>query len=98
MISLTTLRIIQNKIVDYKIKNKIDSKKRYWETGLSSSRVAKTLNMWTVNRYPNDYYRFNNLDNSDLKLILYSFNIQIPIKLFRKQELKPIKQTIDFSK
>ncbi len=98
MISLTTLRIIQNKIVDYKIQNKIDNKQRYWEMGLSSLRVTKALNMWTVDRFPNDYYRFNNLDNEDLKLILDSFHIQIPIKLFRKQELKHIKQTIDFSK
>lgn len=98
MISLTVMRLIQNKIVDYKTKHQINNKNRYWEMGLSGEKIKKALNKWTVDKFPNDYYRFNNLDDKDLKLILDSFNIKIPVKLFKKLELKHIKQTIDFSK
>ena len=98
MISLTIMRLIQNKIVDYKTKHQINNKNKYWEMGLTGEKIKKALNKWTVDKFPNEYYRFNNLDDKDLKLILDSFNIQIPVKLFRKQELKHIKQTIDFSK
>lgn len=98
MICLTVMRLIQNKIVDHKTKQQINNKNRYWEMGLSGEKIKKALNKWTVDKFPNDYYRFNNLDDKDLKLILDSFNIKIPLKLFKKQELKHIKQTIDFSK
>lgn len=40
------------------------------------------------------YYRFNNIDNADLKLILDSFNINIEKKMYQKQELKAIKTSI----
>lgn len=33
-------------------------------------------------------YRFTDLDDLDLKLILDSFDVKIPAKLFRKTELK----------
>lgn len=98
MISLTIMRLIQNKIVDYKVMNKTNNKNRYWEMGLTGNEIKKALNKWTVDKFPNDYYRFNNLDDKNLKLILDAFNIKIPVKLFRKQELKHVKQTIDFSK
>lgn len=98
MISLTVIRIIQNKIVDYKKSNNINNPNRYWEMGLTGDKIKKALNSWTVDKFPNEYYRFNNLDNQNLKLILEAFDIHIPVKLFRKQELRHIKQLIDFSK
>lgn len=90
MIALTVVRIIQNKIVEYKEK-KSD---KNWELGLSAERIQHTLNKWTVDQMSNDYYRFNNLDDPDLKLIPDSFDINIPVKLFKKKELKTLKQTI----
>lgn len=114
MISLIILRLIQNKIVDYKKlladekakeQNQQESQKqskvtrpKYWEAGLSCSKIIKALNLWTVDKLPNEYYRFNNLDDKNLQLILKSFNINIPTKLFRIQELKHIKQTINLLK
>lgn len=98
MISLTIMRLIQNRIVDFKTKQHTNNKNRYWEMGLSGDKIKKALNKWTVDKLPNDYYRFNNIDDEDLKLIFDSFDIKIPVKLFRKQELKHIKQTINFSK
>lgn len=101
MISLIVIRIIQNKIVDYNNninQDKKASKQTYWKMGLNSDRLINALNKWTVDTLPNEYYRFNNINDKDLELILNAFNITIPVKLFRKAELKHIKQTIDSSK
>ena len=40
------------------------------------------------------YYRFNNIDDKDLKLILDSFNISIEKKLYQKQDLRTLKTSI----
>lgn len=90
MIALVVIRIIQNKIVEHKG----ETSDKYWELGLSAERIQKALNKWSIDFLPNDYYRFNNLDDPDLKLILDSFHIEIPSKLFKKGELKKIKTSI----
>ncbi len=43
---------------------------------------------------PNEYYRFNDLYDDDLQLIFKSFNISIPVKLFKPLELKNLKTNI----
>ena len=96
MISLIILRLIQNKIVDHQnIQTNLENK--YWKMGLSGERIQKALNDWTIDKFPGELYRFNNIDTPDLKLILDSFNIKIQPKLYRKADLKHIKQTIDLS-
>lgn len=90
MIALIVVRIIQNKIVEYKGKDK----DKHWELGLSGERIQEALNKWTVDMISEDYYRFNHLDNEDLSLILKAFQIDIPTKLFRKGELREIKASI----
>ena len=90
LLSLIIIRIIQNKIINFsnpKIENK-------WAMGLSGSRIQKALNKWTVSEITNGYYRFNDIDDLDLKLILDSFDITIPLKLFKKMELHNIKTSI----
>jgi len=100
MISLVIIRIIQNKIVDYnnannhKPINKNKKRDTYWSAGLSSERIQRALNKWTVDSLTVQYYRFNNIDDPDLKLILDAFGIDIPVKLFSKLELKQIKTSI----
>lgn len=95
MIALTVVRIIQNKIVSFQNKNK--SKKHNWELGLNSDKIQSALNKWTISYLNNGYYRFNDINNKDLKLILDSFNIKIPIKLYRPMELKNLKTNIKVS-
>lgn len=90
LLSLIIIRIIQNKVVTFsnpKVGNK-------WAMGLSGSRIQKALNKWTVSEITNGYYRFNDIDDLDLKLILDSFDINIPLKLFKKMELHNIKTSI----
>ena len=96
MISLIIMRIIQQKIVSFQQKEGNGKKNvNLWEMGLSADRIQAALNKWTIKKLPGDYYRFNNLDDPDLKLILDAFGIKIPLKLFRKAELKHIKTNIE---
>lgn len=90
LLSLIIIRIIQNKIINYsnpEVSNK-------WAMGLNGSRIQNALNKWTVSEITNGYYRFNDIDDLDLKLILDSFDIKIPLKLFKKMELHNIKTSI----
>ena len=87
LISLTMIRMIQCKICKSGIQSKSDDA-TLWSMGLPAYRVQKALNKWKVDLLADDLYRFTDLDNPDLKLILDSFNIKIPTKLFRKIDLK----------
>lgn len=93
MISLIVLRIIQNKIVEYK-NSKENKSDNHWSMGLSGHRIQEALNKWTVESLDQNYYRFNNIDDPDLKLILDSFDIKIEKDLFTKMRLKNIKTNI----
>ena len=92
MISLILLRIIQKRLIDSGVvKANPDA---YWSTGVSASRIQQALNKWKVDILPNDLYRFMNVDDPDLKLILDAFGIDIPMKLYRRADLKHIKTNI----
>lgn len=88
MISLIMIRIIQKRIRDSGLIRKEDV---YWNTGMSGERIQGALNKWKVDALPDDLYRFMDIDDPDLALILKAFNIEIPAKLYRRAELKSIK-------
>jgi len=90
-IALIVMRILQNRIVSSGL---VKANSHGWSYGISAERVKNALNSWTVEMLPGDIYRFNNLDTPDLKLILDAFGINIPRKLFRRQQLKSIKTSI----
>ena len=92
MIALIALRIIQKRILDSGLV-RTDSD-AYWSSGLNASRIQTALNKWKVDTLPGDLYRFMDVDDPDLKLILDAFNVHIPPKLFRLAELKSIKTGI----
>jgi len=91
MIALTVMRIIQNKIVKSGFVPSAVQKEVCWTMGLSGERIQRALNKWQVELLPGDYYRFMNINDVDLKLILDAFDIKIPYKFYRRAELKQIK-------
>ena len=91
MIALIMTRIIQNKIVESGLVPSAEDKGLTWTAGLSAERIQTALNKWMVDKMPNDYYRFLNIDDPDLKLILDAFDISIPYKMYQRGELKSIK-------
>lgn len=90
-IALIIMRVIQNRIVDSGLLPSAADKDLNWTNGLSAERVQIALNKWQVEKMPGDHFRFLNIDDPDLKLILDAFNIKIPYKLFQRGELKSIK-------
>lgn len=97
MISLIAVRLIQNRIVNYQKEKNITKENRYWTMGLSGERICAALNHFTVDELPDAYYRFNYLDDPDLKLILDAYDIKIQTKLYKLNELRKIKSTIKIS-
>ena len=91
LIALVALRIIQTRVVQHERSLGMGNEKRYWSYGLSGERVQRALNKWKVDKLPGDLYRFHDTDDPDLKRILDAFAIELPIKLFRRAELKRIK-------
>lgn len=92
MISLILLRLIQKRIIGSGLINV--NAGAYWSSGLSGERIQKALNKWKVDLLPGDLYRFMDVEDPDLKLILDAFDIKIPAKLYRRAELKTIKTDI----
>ena len=92
LIALIILRIIQKKII---ASNQIQiNEDMYWTTGINGNRIQEALNRWQVDLMPNELYRFMNIEDEDLKIILNAFAINIPKKLFTIGELKNIKTNI----
>lgn len=91
MIALILIRIIQKKIRDL---GGTDREDVYWNVGMSGERIQKALNKWKVDVLPDDLYRFMDVDDPDLALILRAFSIELPPKLYRRAELKSIKTGI----
>lgn len=91
MIALVLMRIIQKKIRDF---NKTVQDDVYWNVGMSGERIQRALNKWKVDALPDALYRFMDVDDPDLSLILKAFDIKIPPRLYRRAELKSIKTGI----
>jgi len=95
MIALTVMRIIQNRIVKSGVVPSAAQKEVCWTMGLSGERIQRALNKWQVDLMPGDLYRFMNVNDPDLKLILDAFEIKIPPKYYRRAELKQLKTNIE---
>jgi Transposase len=92
MIALIIMRIIQMRLIDSGcVKEDSDA---YWSTGLNGHRIQQALGKWKVDALQGDLYRFHDIDDPDLMLILDAFDIKIPAKLYRRAELKSIKRDI----
>ena len=65
-----------------------------WLLAVNGHRIQTALLKWKVDSLPRVFYRFMDVDDPDLKLILDSFGIDIPAKLYQRSELKSIKTGI----
>lgn len=92
MIALIMIRLIQKRMLDSGLVS-LDAD-TYWSSGLSGERIQTAIGKWKVDALSDDLYRFMDVDDPDLKLILDSFGIKIPEKLYRRAELKSIKKEI----
>ena len=92
MIALIMLRIIQKRMRDSGVVQKDPN--AYWSSGLSAGRIQAALNKWKVEALTDGLYRFLDVDDPDLKLILDAFGIRIPARLYRRAELKRVKTGI----
>lgn len=89
MIALVALRIIQKRVCDSGAVQLNEETK--WSYGVSVERIQNALRKWKIDLMPENLYRFMDVDDPDLKLILDAFGIDIPAKLYTKGELKNIK-------
>ena len=87
LVALTIVRLIQCKICKSGLVPQPDDVTQ-WSMGLPAQRIQKALNKWKVESLSDDLYRFTDIDDPDLKLILDAFEIEIPVKLYRKTDLK----------
>lgn len=92
LIALIMMRIIQKRIKDSAAFSADPA--LYWSSGLNPRRIQNALNLWKVDLLPGEIYRFMDVDDPDLKLILDAFGIRIFPKLYRRAELKHLKSQI----
>lgn len=59
--------------------------------GWTPERVCRCLRKWKVESLPDEYYRFCDIDDPDLEMILEAFDIHIIPKLYSRGELRKIK-------
>ena len=92
MIALTIVRILQKKLVSATKSSK--TKEQFWTYGLSGERVQAALQKWKIESLPDEFYRFDDIDDPDLELILRAVGIHIPQKLYTRGDLKQLKSEI----
>jgi transposase len=95
MIALIVMRIIQIKIVNSGLVDSAEKKKVEWTMGLNAQRIQRALNKWQVELLSEDFYKFMNTNDPDLKLILDAFDIKIQPKFYRRAELRQLKTNIN---
>jgi transposase len=103
MIALLIICIIQKKIVKSGIyvppvNGKIPTPKKrdpYWTSGMSAERVQEALLAFQLEVLERQQFRFSNLREGDIKILLDAFKIDIPLKLFSKAEIMQLKSSIN---
>ena len=90
--ALTIMRVIQHKLKN--VIPKENTKDLNWTYGMSGHRLAEALKSWMVDELPNDLYRMQNADAEDLLLILNALNVELPMKLFSRGDLRALKSSV----
>ena len=99
-LSICTIALILIRLIQKKLKQQNPSlvdDDLLFSNVLSAERIQDALNKWKIERLGDTYYRFCDIDDPDLALILSSFNINIPKKCFKISEVKQLKSRIEMS-
>ena len=94
-IALIAIRLIQKKV--NAMHPELKKNDLQFSNVLSADRIQNALNQWMIESVGDVYYRFCNIDNPDLALILNSFGINIPKKCYRISEVKQLKAKMEMS-
>ena len=90
--ALTMMRVMQHKINITLPEG--TSKKLNWSYGLPGYRLSKALLDWQVEQLSDEYYRMVNVASDDIKLILKTFGLDLPLKLYTRGDLRSLKSKI----
>jgi len=86
LIALIMMRVLQFMIRKHPT-IKLDEKLT-WHEGMSAHRVQNALNKLQVEELAQGFYRFNNLDDNDVQLLVDSFGLDIEKKLYSAGDLR----------
>ena len=90
--ALTMMRVMQHKIKKSLPEDAIKDLK--WSYGLPGHRPSKALLNWQVEQISDEYYRMVNVASDDIKLILKTFGLDLPLKLYARGDLRSLKSKI----
>lgn len=92
-LTICLISLIMMCLIQFMIKKhpnvKLDDKLT-WHEGLSADRIQKALNRFQVEELSQGFYRFNHINDEDLKLILESFGLNIKRRLFTAGDLRSL--------
>ena len=90
--ALTMMRVIQHKIVKSLPEEK--AKDLNWSYGLPGERFQKALLDWQADKLPGDYFRMNNVQNSDLTLIFNALGVRLKPVLYMRGDIRSLKSSV----
>lgn len=94
-VALIVMRLIQKQI---KAKHpELINNDLLFSNVLSADRIQSALRKWKIEKVGDTYYRFCDIDDPDLALILDSFGINIPKKCFKINEVRELKSKMELS-
>ncbi len=97
IIALTIIRLIQLRVRDHekeKNPNPSPEDELLWTYGISANRVVAALGKWKVGTEAGGLYKFSDIDDKDLVRILEAFNIEIPLKMYKRMDLLNLKTSM----
>jgi transposase len=90
--ALTMMRVLQHKLKTNMSEE--TTKDLNWSYALPGHRLAEALRSWFVDELPGDLFRMQNADTKDLLLILNALQINLPIKLYTRGDLRSLKSSV----
>ena len=90
--ALTMMRVIQHKIVKSLPGEK--AKDLNWSYGIPGERFQKALLDWQADKLPGDYFRMNNVHNSDLMMIFNALGVRLKPVLYMRGDIRSLKSSV----